>query len=132
MNPTEVVAVFVIATFVASTLVNTYRLKSINKKLMAEVSQLELDNDILTEKIIEMQEKEQSDKLNTDDGFVKFLSQSRDWAFAYIEDVQLAIQEAVSVIESDNIAKSKNTQIKNIVQALNKLKQFMPDGKGDK
>ena len=31
--------------------------------------------------------------LKESDGFVKFLSQSRDWAFEYIEDVQKALVE---------------------------------------
>ena len=31
--------------------------------------------------------------LETNDGFVKFISDSRDWAFKYIEDVQKALEE---------------------------------------
>lgn len=32
-------------------------------------------------------------KLEKNDGFVKFISDSRDWAFKYIEDVQKALEE---------------------------------------
>lgn len=32
-------------------------------------------------------------KLEKNDGFVKFISDSRDWAFRYIEDVQKALED---------------------------------------
>lgn len=34
------------------------------------------------------------------DGFVKFISESRDWAFNYIEDVQTSIQQLKNSVES--------------------------------
>lgn len=33
----------------------------------------------------------ENSRIQSDDGFVKFLSESRDWAFKYIEDVQKKI-----------------------------------------
>jgi hypothetical protein len=53
------------------------------------------------------------------DGFVKFLSESRDWAFNYIEDVQSSIKSLKDA--KDN---GKNTRAE-----LNKLFKFLPDNK---
>lgn len=36
------------------------------------------------------------------EGFIKFLSESREWAFTYIEDVQKAISELVLAMSTDN------------------------------
>jgi hypothetical protein len=53
------------------------------------------------------------------DGFVKFLSESRDWAFSYIEDVQNSIKSLKDA--KDN---GKNTRAE-----LNKLFSLLPDNK---
>lgn len=59
----------------------------------------------------------ETNKLEKDDGFLKFISESRDWAFKYIEDVQQAIKEY-----KDN--KSKKT--------LDKLISYLPKDEGKK
>lgn len=43
------------------------------------------------------------------DGFIKFLSESRDWAFKYIEDVQASIVELYNALESEDQAKIKSS-----------------------
>ena len=45
-------------------------------------------------------EKRDKEALTETDGFVKFLSESRDWAFQYIEDVQSTILELKEAKES--------------------------------
>jgi hypothetical protein len=50
------------------------------------VIKLTINENILKEKLsLALLE---NSRIQSDDGFVKFLSESRDWAFAYIEDVQ--------------------------------------------
>lgn len=56
-----------------------------------------------TQKIKFLQEeldKRDNVSIEQTDGFVKFLSESRDWAFNYIEDVQQSIQELQIAVES--------------------------------
>ena len=43
------------------------------------------------------------------DGFIKFLSESRDWAFKYIEDVQATIVELCDALESEDQVKIKSS-----------------------
>jgi hypothetical protein len=42
--------------------------------------------------------KSNASALNDNDGFVKFLSESREWAFKYIEDVQETLDKFVGTV----------------------------------
>jgi hypothetical protein len=67
---------------------------NINKrKLLALYIQSEMHKHMLGQKIEELQRELSSKELSETDGFVKFISQSRDWAFEYIEEVQKALAE---------------------------------------
>lgn len=91
---------------------------------------------MLGQKIEELQKELSSKELSETDGFIKFISQSRDWAFEYIEEVQKALAEfdkevaprlewattfgrlAGDTVHTDTI----NT----ISEAYNKLKTLLP------
>ena len=55
--------------------------------------QAEMDKYLLTQKLEQISNEISTLKLSETDGFVKFISQSRDWAFQYIEEVQAALKE---------------------------------------
>jgi len=64
------------------------------KKLVSIIIQLEADKDILMSKLEEaLATKESITNVEQTEGFLKFISESRDWAFKYIEDVQAAIKQ---------------------------------------
>lgn len=65
-------------------------------RTLATVSQLVMDRGTLMDRL-EQLELEASKEAN--DGFIKFLSQSREAAFKYIEDVQTSIQNYVDVVD---------------------------------
>jgi hypothetical protein len=80
----------VFVSFVISTIV----LKRKNAKLTASIITILLEG--------ANNKAESEDKnLNTNEGFVKFLSDSRDWAFAYIEEVQSILNKFVSEVGPD-------------------------------
>lgn len=70
-----------------------YRATLNNKELMARYIQAELDKKLLGMEITVLQEEKALRELSESDGFVKFLSTSRDWAFDYIEEVQNALED---------------------------------------
>jgi hypothetical protein len=71
-------------------------------RMVSSIAQLLIDKGVLLNKLDRL-ELENSKEAN--DGFIKFLSQSRDAAFKYIEDVQVAIQNYLNAINSrDNDA----------------------------
>lgn len=61
------------------------------KKLNAEYFQTILDYQAFRNEYEKLVEEVNRINVEKDNGFVKFLSESRDWAFTYIEDVQHAI-----------------------------------------
>ena len=82
-----------------------------NKKLQELGISLALEKFTIGKKLEAVIAENEAKKLEKDDGFLRFISESRDWAFKYIEDVQQAIKEY-----KDN--KSKKT--------LDKLVSFLP------
>ena len=71
----------------------------INKKerdaLSDQAFQMFLDNQILLGKI---EQHSVSSDIEQTEGFVKFLSESRDWAFQYIETTQSEIKKFVEIV----------------------------------
>jgi flagellar hook-basal body complex protein FliE len=68
---------------------------------MKEFLSVAMDNAILKEKLSKALEVNEIDTNNDSEAFTKFLSQSRDWAFEYIEDAQEKIIKMVSDVEYD-------------------------------
>jgi hypothetical protein len=73
--------------------------------------------------------------LNTNEGFVKFLSDSRDWAFAYIEEVQTILKKFVEDVGPDietyrvfgqAIDSPHNEALDNISKAYAELEKILP------
>lgn len=99
-----------------------------NRKLRKEGDALAV---LLVEEHFKMQ-KQQSElnemanlaPIDTNDGFVKFLSQSREWAYSYIDNVQEKFTEFDNII-SIHLDKNKldEEEVKNISVAYSALKQ---------
>ena len=84
-----------------------------------QVRQLTLDKAILITEFAKVLEKQNNQSIEETEGFLKFVSDSRDWAFTYIEDVQQAIQAYDVALSTDDAA------VINI--AYKKLISFLPD-----
>jgi molecular chaperone DnaK (HSP70) len=113
----ELVAFSIFILMFVSVLIANLRLLNKNKKISNKLIQFGLDKAMLLEKLDKLSGKQ--NPIEQTEGFLKFISDSRDWAFKYIEDVQEAIKEFNAAIES------KNDQ--RIEDALNNLKSFLPD-----
>ena len=82
--------------------------------------------------------QQESDSDVHKENFIKFLSDSRDWAYEYIEDVQSSISLFVSEIEPEiayfdeyglvGDAYPHYHSMKKISQAYKELKKVLPDG----
>jgi predicted PurR-regulated permease PerM len=84
-----------------------------------ELKQSKLDYLTAVTKINELAQEREDRTIEQSEGFLKFLSQSRDWAFEYIESVQNSIQNLKNSVESGN-----NTE-----EELAKLFSFLPENK---
>jgi len=131
--------VFVIALllFVAMVVANiSQRIE--NNKLKAKLTQEIVDRAIVMEKLREVMDKEDKNNVSQTDGFLKFVSESRDWAFQYIERVQISIKKFQDVFHpfAEQYYENKRTQIPEdefpaVVEAYRKLVEELPEeGKG--
>lgn len=68
-----------------------------------------LDKVVFKDALDKVSEEYKGLSVQGSDGFVKFLSQSREWAFGYIEEVQRSISElevAMNSMEEEKISSS--------------------------
>lgn len=90
---------FILISSLISTIIVLSALIIINKKEQDALSdrafQIFLDNQILLGKI---EQGSASGNIEQTEGFVKFLSESRDWAFQYIETTQSEIKKFVEIV----------------------------------
>ena len=113
-------SVFIAYTIIVTTLlIFCYRLRIEYKRTYALLIQSVFDKEELLKKFEEFVNDQSVKALEETDGFVKFISQSRDWAFEYIEDVQKAIDEYKNSVDSKDV-KLKREKYK-------KLLEFLPD-----
>ena len=80
---------------------------------------------------------ENAPAIENSEGFIRFISESRDWAFQYIEEVQSALQDFTTDIEpeiayfkeyGDITAMSPNYySMKKIAAAYDNLKTILPE-----
>ena len=81
-------------------LYSNFRLTMKAGKLNQELQQSALDNLVYLRQIGELIEQQQKLEVSQTDGFLTFVSNSRDWAFTYIEDVQESIQSLKTAVEN--------------------------------
>lgn len=78
-----------------------------------------------------------SDDLVDKENFIKFLSDSRDWAYEYIEDVQSGLNKFVDSVNADisyfdeygdvlSMERPDYAAMKNISKAYKELKKLLP------
>jgi hypothetical protein len=107
------------------------------KKILSLYIQSEMHKHMLGQKIEELQKELSTKELSETDGFVKFISQSRDWAFEYIEEVQKVLAEfdekVAPELQWSNtfgqvLGDSAHTVVlKRISEAYDKLKSVLPE-----
>lgn len=96
-----------------------YSLKNTNRKLVMSFLQETADKEIVAKKLDETVAMINNTNVEDKDGFIKFLSQSREWAFDYIENVQGAIKVL------DEAMQSKNDE--EINKSYQELLKFIPE-----
>jgi hypothetical protein len=83
------------------------------------------------------QEKNKTDKDQSNEDFLKFVSDSRDWAYQYIEDVQELLNKFITDIEPEILyfdtygdlmsAEPNYNSMKKISGAYKELKKMLPE-----
>jgi hypothetical protein len=95
----DFIAFGVLGFFVFVLLINNLKLRSRTRKLSAQVVQIALDKAVISEQLKKVLDQKDSESIEQSEGFLKFISQSREWAFDYIEQVQAALLEFRNKVE---------------------------------
>jgi hypothetical protein len=95
----DFIAFGILGFFVFALLINNLKLRSKTKKLTSQVIQISLDKAVISEELKRVLDQKDSESIEQTEGFLKFISQSRDWAFDYIEQVQAALLEFKNKVE---------------------------------
>jgi hypothetical protein len=110
-------------------------------KLKRDVSKLFIEKTLLQE-YVELSKstkiKEDSDDSIHKENFIKFLSDSRLWAFEYIENVQKGLTKFVNDVDADisyfdeygdalSMSRPDYPSMKNISKAYKELKTLLPE-----
>ena len=110
-------------------------------KLKKDIARLFIENTLLQEYADltkSIKTKENSDESIHKENFIKFLSDSRDWAFSYIENVQKGLTKFVNDVDADvsyfdeygdalSMSRPDYPSMKNISKAYKELKTLLPE-----
>lgn len=135
----NIINLIIFCSFGFSLLILLYLLIKSNiqkRKILSLFIQSEMDRYFINQKLDETFKELSTLKLSENDGFIKFISDSRDWAFGYIEQVQYAHREFDETVTSiamwndvygadaeSTLLREKLTEIS---LAYEKLKSFLP------
>lgn len=100
MNIIEIVIMAVLITAIVVLGIVTVVLKIKNTKFISLITQLFIDKNVLSEEV-ERLSYIVNNGPSIENDFIKFLSDSRDGAYEYIEEVQDAIEALYKAMESD-------------------------------
>jgi len=114
----ELLAFSVILVVIVVLAINNVRLFVSRRRLSNHLLQAVLDKVAIEDAYSKLSQEYDTLSLQETDGFVKFLSESRAWAFTYIEDVQKSILDLSVAMESGLDAE--------IAKAYAKLQSHLP------
>jgi hypothetical protein len=84
-----------------------------------------------------MNDENKTDKEKSNEDFLKFVSDSRDWAYQYIEDVQVSIEKFIADVEPEILyfdtygdlmaAEPNYNSMKKISASYKELRKLLPE-----
>lgn len=100
MDITSLVIYLLDIILIACLVIDNIRIRIRHRRVITDAMQLAVDKIALIQRLQELNSKQDSANVEKTDGFLKFVSDSRDWAFEYIENVQEAIQDLKAAVDS--------------------------------
>jgi len=97
----DLVAFGIFISVIAYLVFRLYKLRKTNYELIGLMLQLDMDKTIFSDQVTKLTQELENKKLEGSDGFLKFVSESRDWAFKYIETTQEEIKKFSEIMEKE-------------------------------
>jgi len=136
----EFIAFFVFIVLFFVLVVKNIKLSIKVSSMTKSLLQSEVDKNILAEKLFESSARNLMQKDESSEAFLKFVSDSRDWAYQYIESVQFSLDSFITDVEPEiayfdeyGIASSAYPHyhsMKKISGAYKELKKLLPEDYG--
>lgn len=119
MNWIEIAVYAVASLLFVYVAIDNVRVRLLKKKLTTELLQLLIDKNNLIEEATRIAGEDSYAKSADREGFIKFLSESRDMAFGYIEKFQTSLQKLRTAKNSGDLVK--------IEQSISELLELLPE-----
>ena len=122
----ELSALILVTALFSFLLIQNISMKIKIARQKTSILQEQSDKIVLYEKIEELMKNSSITGQNSD-GFLKFVSQSRDWAFSYIEESQKAIENFQSVATPIIYDKENSAKMEELILAYEELLKMLPE-----
>lgn len=124
----SLIAFSIIALLWFVTLIYLVRVMFRNKRLTLEAIQLKIDMSTVVDQLQKLIDLQDNKAIEETDGFMRFMSESRDWAFQYIEDVQSAIEEYRQIADVIPLSRDMTVQqAEQLSSSYDRLMSFLPE-----
>lgn len=121
----EIVGNVLVSLIIGSLVILSLFLALKNRQLYVKAAQAEVDR---LSVYVQAQQifKAEAERVESKDGFVRFMSQSRDWAFQYIESVQSDLYELKQSFESSKKGLRTVAQTNDLNDKITKILENLP------
>lgn len=128
----EQIVILVLVLISMSLVVVILFLNKLLRKAGADMLQVLIDKMEILKTLEKELEKNSLATKSTNEEFIKFLSQSRDWAFSYIEDAQEKLLRFDSVMQSvsktyDGKVRSSKPALDQVLEAYKEIETLLPE-----
>ena len=131
----DLISNIILSVVVAALAGCVFKLRKDKKRILNAVTKLTMDNFILKGELDKARDEAQNNGIEQSDGFLKFISESRDWAFKYIEEVQTGLKKFSDVAGptikylntyGSTVETPHDASIKKISEAYVELEKLLP------
>lgn len=134
----ELIIYIVFSVIVSALIIDNVRVRTIKKRTASLYAQAVLDRMSALKVLEDTLEDKQDRDIEKTDGFLKFVSESREWAFQYIEEVQAGLESFKKKVDLDIkyilkygqlIDHPLQDSINRIAEAYEELQDLLPTDK---
>ena len=132
----EFIAFVVVISLFFTLLVRYIRLSLKLTATTLELIKVQVDKNIISDKLSELSQEPRNKEDPAAEAFLKFISDSRDWAYQYIDEVQLTLDKFITDIEPEILyfdeygdlmsAEPNYNSMKKISASVKELKKLLP------
>lgn len=116
-----------LAAIVGYLIISNILIRLKNKTLFIKAAQAEVDRTTVYQQAQDIF-KAEYERSNTNDGFLKFMSTSREWAFQYIEDVQRDLYDLKELHDRIGAGPKTVAQANDLNERISRVLSHLPKG----